>query len=277
MEVIKPIKPENTIIDRIPPPVVYAPAPIPPVVQRLEVPVIDVPIPRIDYPKIELPPREPTVKPPSTPASTEQKETTSEPTRQLSDYVKPSLPKLPLPQPPVSPVQKIPVAPPKPETTADETKITVEVAGYDIDLPAPETVIQAGATAVIGASATLVTALVFNQVRQAATPVIQKLARDKFKIKLKKSKPVLHLVEEDGKVLAIEYSDEGVKVLNNSVENPEQYLRDLVETDPLFEADHKIVIDEPAKSRFTKEGAKRFNYFLSPKKFAKKLTARFTF
>ena len=277
MEVIKPIKPENTVIDRIPPPVVNAPAPIPPVVQRLEVPVIDVPIPRINYPKIELPSREPTVKPPSTPASTEQKETTSEPTRQLSDYAKPVLPKLPLPQPPILPVQKIPVVPPKPETTADETKITVEVAGYDIDLPAPKTAIQASATAVIGTSATLVTALVFNQLRQVTTPVIQKLARDKFKIKLKKSKPVLHLVEENGKVLAIEYSDEGVKVLNNSVENPEQYLRDLVETDPLFEADHNIVIDEPAKGRFTKEGAKRFNYFLSPKKFAKKLTARFTF
>ena len=277
MEVIKPIKLENTVIDRIPPPVMYAPAPIPPVVQRLEVPVIDVPVPRIDYPKIELPPRQPTVKPPSTPASREQKETTPEPTRQLSDHVKPVLPKLPLPQLPVLPVQKIPVVPPKPETTADETKITVEVAGYDMDLPGPQTVIQVGATAVIGTSVTLVTALVFNQLRQAATPAVQKFARDKFKFKLRKLKPVLHLVEEDGKVLAIEYSDEGVKFLNSNVENPEQYLRDLVETDPLYEANHRIVIDEPAKCRFTREGAKRFNYFLSPKEFAKKLTARFTF
>jgi hypothetical protein len=111
MEVIKPVKSENTVIDRIPPPVLYAPAPIPPVVQRLEVPVIDVPIPRIIYPKIDLPPREPTVKPPSTPASVEQKETSSAPTRQLSDYVKPVLPTLPLPQPSLLPDQKIPVIP----------------------------------------------------------------------------------------------------------------------------------------------------------------------
>jgi hypothetical protein len=65
-------------------------------------------------------------------------------------------------------------------------------------------------------------------------------------------------------------------LVNSNIENPEQYLRDLVDTDPLFESDHRIVIDEPIKDKFTKEGANRFKYFVSPKKLAKKLSARFS-
>jgi Fe2+ or Zn2+ uptake regulation protein len=184
--------------------------------------------------------------------------------------------------PAVVPPKALPIpapAIPKTETPPEATKdiITVEIAGRDINIPSPQAVVQASATAVVGTSATLVTALVFNQVRTAAAPVLQKLARDKFKIKLKSMKPVLHFVEEEGEVHVIEYSEEGVKVLNTHVQNPEQYLRDLIDADHLFETDHKIIIDEPVKERFTKEGAKRFNYFISAKKLAKRMAAKFTF
>jgi hypothetical protein len=176
---------------------------------------------------------------------------------------------------PIPAVQVPPASAPQTETPKDT--FIMEIAGQDINIPTPQAVVQASATAVVGTSATLVTALVFNQVRTAAAPVIQKLARDKFKIKLKSMKPVLHFVEEDGEVHVIQYSDEGVKVLNTHVQNPEQYLRDMVDADRLFETDHKIIIDEPVKERFTKEGAKRFNYFVSAKKLAKKMSAKFTF
>jgi hypothetical protein len=165
----------------------------------------------------------------------------------------------------------------EPQAESSKETFTMEVAGHSINIPSPQAVVQASATAVVGTSATLVTALVFNQVRTAAAPVLQKLARDKFKIKLKSMKPVLHFVEEEGEVHVIEYSEEGVKVLNTHVQNPEQYLRDLIDADRLFETDHKIIIDEPVKERFTKEGAKRFNYFISAKKLAKKMGAKFTF
>ena len=75
----------------------------------------------------------------------------------------------------------------------------------------------------------------------------------------------------------IEYSGEGIQLRAKSIERPEQYLRDLIEQDELFEADHRIVIDEPVRELFTKEGAKRFNYFAPPKKMARRLAARLTF
>ena len=271
MEILPPIRLSSGRLERIPAPVVDNVAP--PVVNSLQVPVVDVPIPRIDYPRVELPAAEPTTN--SAPSSQSQStEEPTQPTRQLPDS-----PKMP---PAVVPPKALPIpapAIPKTETPPEATKdiITVEIAGRDINIPSPQAVVQASATAVVGTSATLVTALVFNQVRTAAAPVLQKLARDKFKIKLKSMKPVLHFVEEEGEVHVIEYSEEGVKVLNTHVQNPEQYLRDLIDADHLFETDHKIIIDEPVKERFTKEGAKRFNYFISAKKLAKRMAARFTF
>jgi hypothetical protein len=245
----------------------------PPVVNAIQVPVVDVPVPRIDYPRVELPAQEPP-SPSSAPKPEDQSaEETKQPTRDLPDAPKPMAPVVTTP----AVVPSIPL--PKTETTQETPKetMTVEIAGHDINIPTPEAVASASATAVVGTSATLVTALVFNQVRTAAAPVLQKIARDKFKIKLKRMKPVLHFVEEEGEVHVIEYSDEGVKVLNTHVQNPEQYLRDLIDADHLFETDHKIIIDEPVKARFTKEGAKRFNYFISAKKLAKKMAAKFTF
>jgi hypothetical protein len=271
MEILPPIKLSSGRLERIPAPMVDNLAP--PVVNSLQVPVVDVPIPRIDYPRIELPAAEPTVNSaPSSPSQTTEEST--QPTRELSDT--PKMPPAVMPST-VLPAPVVPVL--KPEATQEEIKdvITVEIAGRDINIPSPQAVVQASATAVVGTSATLVTALVFNQVRTAAAPVIQKLARDKFKIKLKRMKPVLHFVEEEGEVHIIQYSDEGVKVLSTHVQNPEQYLRDMIDADRLFETDHKIIIDEPVKERFTKEGAKRFNYFISAKKLAKKMGAKFTF
>jgi hypothetical protein len=267
MEILPPIKISSGGLERIPDPVVDNIAP--PIVNRLQVPVVDVPTPRLDYPRIEVPHQEST--PSSAPKTGDQSsEETTQPTRQLPDT-----PKMPAVVVPTPALQTPPPTTQQPETSKDT--FTVEIAGHDINIPTPQAVVQASATAVVGTSATLVTALVFNQVRTAAAPVLQKLVRNKFKIKLKSMKPVLHFVEEDGEVHVIEYSEDGVKVLNTHVQNPEQYLRDLIDADHLFETDHKIIIDEPVKERFTKEGAKRFNYFISAKKLAKKMGARFTF
>lgn len=267
MEILQPIRSPKSVIERLPAPVVDRVAP--PVVNAIQVPVVDVPVPRIDYPRIDLPPQEPSA---STAPKTESQtsEETTQPARQLPDT--PKMPAVIVPTPVLQTPSPVESQPESPKDT-----FTMEIAGQDVNIPTPQAVVQASATAVVGTSATLVTALVFNQVRTAAAPVIQKLARDRFKIKLKSTKPVLHFVEEEGEVSVIEYSDKGVKVLSTRVQNPEQYLRDLIDADHLFETDHKIIIDEPVKERFTKEGAKRFNYFVSAKKLAKKMSAKFTF
>jgi len=266
MEVINSIRTGVEKIDRLPAPVTLQVQP--PVVQGIQIPVVDVPVPRLDYPRIELPRQENFNQGvPSKPQEQEQEK--PEKTREL-----------PVSPPVKSPVQVLtppvePVVPTVPLTSKSSDTVEVQIAGHTLDLPSPTAVVQASATAIIGTSATLVTALVFNQVRQAATPVAQKLVRDKFKIKLKSVKPVLHFIEKNGEVHVIEYSAEGVKLLSSSIDNPEQYLRDLIDIDPLFESDHRIVIDEPIKAKFTNEGAARFKYFMSPKKLAKKLSARF--
>lgn len=263
-------------INRLPPPVIEA-LPDPIVTKStLEKPIIDVPVPRLDYPRIEIPIS------PSFDVPQKGGETGGEPEkkeRPLKDAAPlPSVPSAPSPalpvlsSPRISPVQQLPVSNPVPERTME-----VNIAGHEVNIPTPTAAIEAGATAVIGTTVTLVTALLVNQVRQLAAPALQKLARNKFKIKLKSIKPVLHFVEENGIVHVIRYDGESVKLLNNNIENPEQYLRDLIDADHLFEADHKIIIDEPVKERFTKEGAKRFNYFVPAKKIAKKLAARFAF
>jgi hypothetical protein len=262
MEIINPIQAGVERIDRIPAPVTTRVQP--PVVQGIQVPVIDIPTPRLEYPRIELP-RQESFNQEVPSKSEKQEEDKTEKNREL--------PISPVIKPQIQAVPQVPLVVPSPKSA--ET-IEVQIAGQTLELPSPTTVVQASATAVVGTSATLVTALIFNQVRQAATPVVQKLVRDKFKIKLKVVKPVLHFVEENGKIHAIEYSADGVKIVNSGIENPEQYLRDLINVDPLFESDHHIVIDDPIKSMFTREGVNRFKYFVPPKKIAKKLSARFS-
>jgi len=48
--------------------------------------------------------------------------------------------------------------------------------------------------------------------------------------------------------------------------------------DTLYEIENKVIIDEPVKDRFTKEGQERFkSLYAPPKKIAKKLSARLSF
>ena len=261
MEIIDPIRVGAERIERIPAPVTTRVQP--PVINGIQVPIVDVPIPRLEYPRITLP-RQENFNQGVPQKPSEKAEETPQKTRELP------------PSAVSAPRIQTPVVPNIPAPAPAEEKFEIQVAGQTIELPSPQETVQAGATAIVGTSATLITALVFNQLRQATTPVVQKLVRDKFKIKLKVVKPVLHFVEENGEVSAIEYSAEGVRMVSRNIENPEQYLRDLIDIDPLFESDHRIVIDEPIKDKFTKEGANRFKYFVSPKKIAKKLSSRFS-
>ena len=97
------------------------------------------------------------------------------------------------------------------------------------------------------------------------------------KIKIKQKKPVLHFVEAENGVQVFEYTVKGTR-LKDSTENIEQYLRDAIDIDSLYEFDNKIIIDDDLKPRFTKEGQKRFKkFFCPPQSIVKKLSARFSF
>jgi hypothetical protein len=258
------------IVERVPPPIVNLTPP--PVVNGITPPVVNIPVPRIEYPK--LPPMGPITPTPSTPRTSNRGEEKEEKER---EGLKPTLP--PLPPPPRIVVPPQPVESPQVELEPVEMEaVTIEIAGTEVELPTPQQAIQASATAVVGTSVTLATAMVFNQARRVVGEAATKLKRNKFKIKLRQIRPVLHFVDDGhGNVEVIEYSGEGVKVLASDVKSPEQYLRDTIEADELFEVDHRIVIDDHLKEKFSKEGAKRFNYFAPPKKMARRLAARFIF
>jgi hypothetical protein len=262
---------ERSGIVRIPPPIVDQSG-LPQLV--IPKPVVDVPRPTIEYPIIFLPPSAPTPAAPQAPA------TPQKPAEAAKDTAPParSLPTPPSPSP-VVPPPVAPPAPPSPLTPAVPAEPpaigqVVSVAGQEIQLPAPQEIAQASATAVVGTSVTLATAMVFNQARRIVGETVTKAARSKFKIKLRVVKPVIHMIQEENGVTVLEYSAEGIRTLATKVQSPEQYLRDTIEADELYEIDHKIVIDEPIRETFTKEGAKRFNYFAPPKKLAKRLAAR---
>jgi hypothetical protein len=269
MEKIGRIDIGTPVIERLPPPVMLRPE-LPSL--AIPKPVVDVPQPRVEYPTLLLPP------PLSAPTPQTSGETEKSAPKKEKDAVKPQPQSPPVvpptpqvilpPQPPIEMVES-----PKPV----ETQNTIEIAGHDINVPTVKEVAQASTTAVIGTSATLATAMIFNQARRVMGETVSKAVRSKFKIKLKYVKPVLHMVYEKDGVTVLEYSEEGVKTLATSIENPEQFLRDLIQSDELFEADHRIVIDEPIKAHFTREGAKRFNYFAPSKKMARRLAARITF
>lgn len=263
MEKIERINISRPVIERIPPPIVDRPE-VP--ILNIPRPVVDIPRPRIDYPVIDVPSQTPAPAPSSEGKKEEEKKT---PKRELPITPPPPAPELRTPALP-----QIPVA--LPEVPKEEIG-TVTIIGHEIQVPTPKEVVQASVTAVVGTSATLATAIVFNQARRLIGDTVTKAARSKFKIKLRYVKPVLHFVRENDEVTVLEYSSEGVKTVAKGITNPEQFLRDTVETDELFEADHKIVIDEPIREMFTKEGAKRFSYFAPPKKMAKRLAARFIF
>lgn len=164
----------------------------------------------------------------------------------------------------------------KAEIPADNPRITI--AGVNIDLPDPSLVATAGAVAVVTTAATMVSSIGLNALKNAAEPLIREATKNKFKIKLKQVKPVLHYVMTDtGHVDIFEYSAEGTKLVD-STDNVEQYIRAQVETNSFYETENKIIIDDVISNKFTKEGQTRFKSLFAPaKKIAKKLSARLSF
>ena len=242
-----------------------------PVVRGLEVPIINAPNTTIQYPVVKVP----TQAEFDAAVKNEQKsqEQPQEKTRGLPDARAPQLP--PSVQTPT--IQTPVIETPKPiaEVPSDLPKPTFTVNGIDINLPDPSLVATAGAVAVVTTAATIASTTVLNALKNAAEPIIKEATKNKFKIKIKQVKPVLHYVlAEGGHVDVFEYSAEGTRLIEQ-VSNVEQYIRDQVEINALYEIDNKIIIDDVIKDKFTKEGKERFKSLFAPaKKIAKKLSAR---
>ena len=187
---------------------------------------------------------------------------------------------LPDAKPPELPQQLIQASTPPPvtkaEIPADNPRITI--AGVNIDLPDPSLVATAGAVAVVTTAATMVSSIGLNALKNAAEPLIREATKNKFKIKLKQVKPVLHYVMTDsGNIDIFEYSAEGTKLIGQT-DNVESYIRAQVETNAFYETENKIIIDDVIADKFTKEGQTRFKSLFAPaKKVAKKLSARLSF
>ena len=225
-----------------------------PVVRGIKVPVIRVPEYDWDYPILNIPP-EPIVTEAGTPntaggSSGEESTEGQVDTRDLPGTI----------------------------ATIAPTGPVVDIGGVEIPLPEVGVVATAGSIAVVTTAAGLGASIVFQQAKNALTPIINEMVKKKFKVKIKKVKPVLHYVlSETGVVNIFEYSAKGTKLLDTT-ENVEQYLRDQVDINSLYEYDNKVIIDDTIKEKFTKEGVKRFkNYFTPAKVLAKKLSAKFAF
>ena len=255
-----------SVIPTIEPPVVRS-AEVP-VVRGLALPVFEAPDTSIKYPVINVPTQEEfdsAVKAEKEKQAAEKEEKS----RGLPD-TKPELPSTiqqSIPQP-TTPVVEVPAQPKTP---------TFTVNGVDINLPDPSVVATAGSIAVVTTAATMVATTAFNTIKNAAEPIIKEAAKKKFKVKIKQVKPVLHYVlAEGGHVDIFEYSAEGTRLVEQ-VDNVEQYIRDQVEINSLYEIDNKIIIDDVIVDKFTKEGQARFKPLFAPaKKIAKKLSAKFS-
>ena len=243
------------VIRTIPPPVVSTIEPIappvvdrtpPPIVRGLQVPIINVPDPTIDYPIIDVPTQEEF----DEAVRNGQQTQPQQPPQDTRD--------IPVPEVPEQPV--------------------VDVGGVEIPIPEPGPLVAAGSLAVVTTAVTLGSTIVFTQLKSAAEPLIKSLLQKKKKVKIKSVKPVLHFVpNDDGTTQLIQYSAKGMKVLEGSIEKLEQYLRDQVDIDSLWEYDNKVIIDEELKKQLTKDGAKRFKrHLVPPKAIAKKLAAKFS-
>ena len=242
-----------------------------PVVRGMELPVILMPDTGIKYPVIDVPTQaefDAAVKAEREKQSQEQQDKA----RGLPDP-KP----LELPQQITQNIQT-PTQPIQSEIPADKPQPTLSVYGVDINLPDPSLVATAGAVAVVTTAATIASTTVLNALKNAAEPLIKEATKNKFKIKIKQVKPVLHYVmSEGGHVDVFEYSADGTRLVEQ-VTNVEQYIRDQVEINALYELDNKIIIDDVIKDKFTKEGKERFKSLFAPaKKIAKKLSARLSF
>lgn len=259
-----------SIIPTIDPPVVQQTQV--PVVRGIALPVFDMPDTSIKYPVINVPTQEEfdaAVKAEKEKQTQEQQDKT----RGLPDTTSP--PQLPqIVQTPPSqtstPVAEIP-AETKPQPT-------FSVYGVDVNLPDPSLVATAGAVAVVTTAATIASTTVLNALKNAAEPIIKEATKNKFKIKIKHVKPVLHYVlAEEGHIDIFEYSADGTRLVEQ-IDNVEQYIRDQVEINALYEIDNKIIIDDVIADKFTKEGKERFKPLFAPaKKIAKKLSARLSF
>jgi hypothetical protein len=243
-----------------------------PVVRGLEVPVIDIPDTTIKYPVINVPTQaefDAAVNAERQKQAQEQQEKT----RGLPDATpSPQLPQV-VQTPPTQTSTPTPIV----EVPTDKPQPTFTVGGININLPDPSLVATAGAVAVVTTASTMVATTVLNALKNAAEPIIKEATKKKFKIKIKQVKPVLHYVlAEEGHIDIFEYSAEGTRLVEQ-VDNVEQYIRDQVEINSLYEIDNKIIIDDVISSKFTKEGQQRFKPLFAPaKKIAKKLSAKFS-
>ena len=241
-----------SVIRNIPPPVVRTIDPVtppvtqvvpPPVIRGIDPPVINVPGVEIDYPTIDVPTEQ------------EWREGMGGGQKNESEFEE---------------GRELP-APPGP---------SINIGGQDIPLPQVAPMVTAGASAVVATTVTLGATIAFQQGKKALEPVLKKaLLPKKKKIKIKQVKPVLHFIpNEDGTCDIIQYSAKGMKILRSNIEKLEQYLRDEVDLNTLYEYDNKLIIDEQLKEQFTKDGARRFKkHFAAPKVIAKKLGSKFAF
>lgn len=241
-----------------------------PIIRGLEVPIVNIPNPAIKYPTIKVPTQQEFD---SAVKADKEKQTQEQPekSRGLPD-AKPATPQInQVTQPIISPVTTA-------EIPADKPQPTLTVLGTNIDLPDPSIVATAGAVAVVTTATTMVSGIALNMVKNAAEPLIREAVKNKFKIKLKQVKPVLHYVMTDtGHVDIFQYSAEGTKLIDTT-DNVENYIRAQVETNSFYETENVVIIDDVVGEKFTKEGQKRFKPMFAPaKKIAKKLSARLSF
>jgi hypothetical protein len=237
------------------------------VIRGMEVPIINIPSPTINYPIIDVPTQEEFDAAVRAEKKSQEEELSKN--RQLPDTIPPpQLPQVAQTPPSQAHITEIP---------ADKPQPTFTVLGTDINLPDPSLVATAGAVAVVTTASTMVATTALNALKNATEPIIKEATKKKFKIKIKQVKPVLHYVlAEGGHIDIFEYSAEGTRLVEQ-VENVEQYIRDQVEINSLYEIDNKIIIDDVISSKFTKEGQQRFKPLFAPaKKIAKKLSAKFS-
>jgi hypothetical protein len=254
-----------SVISTIDPPVLHSVEV--PVVRGLALPIVDVPDTSIKYPVINVPTQEE-----FDAAVNAQKQQEQQPPQEKSRGLPDSTPQVS--QVVQTPPAQVSIA----EIPADKpTTPTFSVYGVNINLPDPSLVATAGAVAVVTTAATMASSAVLNVLKNAAEPFIKEATKNKFKIKIKQVKPVLHYVMSDGgNVDVFEYSSEGTRLIAQT-NNVEQYIRDEVEKNTLYEIENKIIIDDIIKDKFTKEGQERFKSLYAPaKKIAKKLSAKFS-
>ena len=233
---------KNPVVNELPPPII----------RGIEIPVIDVPSPSFEYPTLDIP-TEPRVDGiGGGGGGRKSSEEDKEDTRELPD----------------SPIESISTPPPP----------SININGIDITLPEPSIVATAAAVAIVTTATTMIANVAFNSLKNAAEPILKEAKKKKFKVKLKRTKPVLHYVLSDkGHIDVLEYSAEGTRLVDQ-IDNVEQYIRDQVEANSLYEIENKVIIDDVIISNFTKEGKERFkSLFVPAQKFAKKLSSKFSF